>query len=160
MFRMQNQDQVHGLFSIGRWGCPVQHVHEVAGMAQISSAVQAGGSGFNLLGAAAEYQADMAKAQADMGAGAMRSVGQSMEGLGAAGRLAGGALSFLAQAAEHNAQLRREAARIRNQLFMNMGDKFSKSLFKFSLIGGHKFTLRKMLLNIHGDCIRSILKKE
>lgn len=99
----------------------------VAGMESISSAIQQGGSGFNLLGAAAEHQANMAQAQANMGASAMASVGQSMQGLGLAGQVAGGALNFLAQQVQHNAELRRAAARIRNQLFMQMGEKFSQS---------------------------------
>ena len=99
----------------------------VEGMASISSAIQQGGAGFNLLGAAAEHQANMAQAQANMGASAMASVGQSMQGLGLAGQVAGGALNFLAQQVQHNAELRRAAARIRNQLFMNMGEKFSQS---------------------------------
>jgi hypothetical protein len=111
----------------------------VEGMKAISSAVQAGGSGFNLLGAAAEYQANMAKAQSDLGTSAMKSVGGSMEGLGAAGKLAGGALNFLAGAAEHNAQLRQAAAQMRNQLFMSMGDKFAKS-FMTAGAAGAQFT--------------------
>lgn len=108
-------------------------------MANMSAAIQAGGSGFNLFGEAAAYTANMAKTQADMGANAMQSVGQSMQGLGLAGQLAGGALNFLATAVKHNAELRQRAAQIRNQMFMQMGDKFAQS-FGAATAAGALFT--------------------
>ena len=129
-FETTKRESVGNVFgAMGKIGDAYQEIARasVQGMESISSAIQQGGSGFNLLGAAAEHQANMAQAQANMGASAMASVGQSMQGLGLAGQVAGGALNFLAQQVQHNAELRRAAARIRNQLFMQMGEKFSQS---------------------------------
>jgi hypothetical protein len=139
-FETQKRESVDNVFgALGNISNAYQEIARasVAGMQQITSAVVAGGSGFNLLGAAAEYQADMAKAQANMGATAMQSVGQSMQGLGIAGQMAGGALNFLAQQVQHNAELRRAAAGIRNNLFMQMGEKFSKSFMAAAGAGAH-----------------------
>jgi hypothetical protein len=139
-FETQKRESVDNVFgALGNISNAYQEIARasVAGMQQITSAVVAGGSGFNLLGAAAEYQADMARAQANMGASAMSSVGQSMQGLGIAGQMAGGALNFLAQQVQHNAELRRAAAGIRNNLFMQMGEKFSKSFMAAAGAGAH-----------------------
>ena len=105
-----------------------EHAHAAAAAAQeMASAVMAGGSGFNLFGAAANYAAEQAYINASAGAKTTQTLGDSMIQMGGKAAIAGTLVSMLGQAAQLAAELQKKATMLQNQIFMQQGEAISKS---------------------------------
>lgn len=98
-----------------------------AGMSAMVGAIQSGGSGFALFGAAANMAADMANASAQAGARATETAGGALIQMGGKAAIAGTFLSLLGQAASAAAEAATQARKLQNQIFMQAGESISKS---------------------------------